>query len=839
MFGKALISILASISGISALIYLIKSFAAQGKKFAPDGQRKDISLAVARYSMFLVFAGIIMASGFLMYQIINHNFSFAYVFSNSSRNMPFALLLSTFYAGQEGSFLLWLLFFAATGYVLFPKARKQDLELPVMGFFMLIVTFLLLLLIIKSPFNFFWESFPQGAKPGMFPQEGRGMNPILENYWMVIHPPILFIGYTFLAVPFVYALSALMKGEYSKWIDHAKPWILASGAVLGAGLMLGGFWAYETLGWGGFWGWDPVENSSLVPWIVAVALTHTISIQRKTEALKRTNLALALMAFCLVVYAVFLTRSGVLSDASVHSFENPGSELSSLLLAFLESVLAISLAMFVYRFRQIKSPALANQASSREFMLALGTAFVVALGALIIIGTSMPLLSSDGVGRAISGVGDIGISIFGAVIIVLIYSFFKTKSTAVFKSFLAISITFSVLLVVSLPLIAKLTIGGHGATIDTVFYNQWTLPIAIALLLSIALTVYLNWGSTSTGTIIRRLIAPVIVAAVATALASGAGLSGLANVLLFFAAVAALAANLEIIARKLIKSPRSLGAYITHVGVAVMMLGVLASGIYSESKTVSLVQNEPREALGLSLLFTGSEELKLPRNDRQTFAFNIEATRRGEKFSIRPEVYYSDFNGRRDPFFEPGIDGGIAEDVYISPKSSDNKYQLELSKDVPAKMPTDTATTIRLGGFDLGDMESAGQDSLIKVGAIVFYRNPQSESVDTLYTKMNLETMECFPVWKKLDGSDLLIGFTHFRPDQTKLSMSQVEISLAEGSPDAPKPLSAEVFTVEVARKPFVSLVWAGVVLVVLGYFWAMFKKSKTRANEPLQSENN
>lgn len=837
MFGKAIISILASISGISALIYLIKAFVSQRDGLSAVGQRKDFALGFARFAMFLVFAGIIMASGFLMFQIINHNFSFAYVFSNSSRQMPFALLLSTFYAGQEGSFLLWLLFFAATGYVLFPKARKQGLELPVMGFFMLIVTFLLLLLILKSPFNLFWEQFPQGAKPGMFPQEGRGMNPILENYWMVIHPPILFIGYTFLAIPFVYALSALMKGEYSKWIDHAKPWILASGAVLGAGLMLGGFWAYETLGWGGFWGWDPVENSSLVPWIVVVAMTHTIAIQRKTESLKRTNLALALMAFCLVVYAVFLTRSGVLSDASVHSFDNPGSELSSLLLAFLESVSAISLAMFIFRFREIKSPALANQASSREFMLALGTAFVIALGALIIIGTSMPLLSYKNVEMAISGAGAWGFPSLAALTIGGIFFFYKSKSSSTFKLLAAITITLGILLIVSLPLIDKLTIGGHGATIDTVFYNEWTLPIAIALLLSIALSVYLNWGSTGSGTIIRRLIAPVIVAAVATALASGAGLRGFSNVLLFFAAVAALVANLEIIVRKLIKSPRSLGAYITHVGVAVMMLGVLASGVYSESKTVSLVQNEPREALGLSLLFTGSEELKLPRHDRQTFAFNIEATRHSEKFSIRPEVYYSDFNGRRDPFFEPGIEGGFAEDVYISPKSSDNKYQLALSKDVPVKMPTDTATTIRLGGFDLGDMESAGQDSLIKVGAIVFYRDQRSESVDTLYTKMNLETMECIPVWKKLPGSDLLVGFTHFRPDQTKLSMSQVEISFAEGGPEAPKLLSAEVFTVEVSRKPFVSLVWAGVVLVVLGYFWAMIKKNKTRAIEPVQTE--
>ncbi len=160
---------------------------------------------------------------------------------------------------------------------------------------------------------------------GFVPLDGHGLNPLLQNFWMIIHPPMLFLGFSSLAVPFVLAVAALGQRNYKNWMNSALPWVLFSALALGAGLMLGGYWAYGVLGWGGWWGWDPVENSSLVPWIVTIILVHTMLVQIVTGKLVRTNFVLAILAYLLVVYSTFLTRSGILANSSVHSFVDPGT----------------------------------------------------------------------------------------------------------------------------------------------------------------------------------------------------------------------------------------------------------------------------------------------------------------------------------------------------------------------------------------------------------------------------------------------------------------------------------------------------------------------------------
>ena len=236
-----------------------------------------------------------------------------------------------------------------------------------------ILSFLFLMLILKNPFTYIWDVFPKdlihaGPIPAsvvnyvwldqakgiwaQYPNEGKGLNPLLQNYWMVIHPQVLFIGFTSMSVPFAYAVAGMLKRDYVSWIRVSTPWTVFGAMVLGTGVVMGGFWAYETLGWGGYWGWDPVENSSLVPWLVCVASIHTMLSQRRSGSFIKTNFVLSILCFIMVLYSTFLTRSGVLGDTSVHSFVEPGMLVYWMLLAGLFLFAAIGFGLFFARMKR-------------------------------------------------------------------------------------------------------------------------------------------------------------------------------------------------------------------------------------------------------------------------------------------------------------------------------------------------------------------------------------------------------------------------------------------------------------------------------------------------------
>ena len=229
--------------------------------------------------------------------------------------------------------------------------------------------FFYLLIAIKSPFQYIWDVAANNVPQGFIPQDGRGLNPLLQNFWMIIHPPVLFIGFASLAVPFVLAVAALWQKKYDKWIQTALPWVLFSALSLGAGLMLGGYWAYGVLGWGGWWGWDPVENSSLIPWMVAIILVHTMLIQMLTGKLARTNFILAVLAYLLVIYSTFLTRSGILANASVHSFVDPGMLAYTLLIIWLVAAAVGGFGMIVLRRKELTIQTPPSTWLTRESML--------------------------------------------------------------------------------------------------------------------------------------------------------------------------------------------------------------------------------------------------------------------------------------------------------------------------------------------------------------------------------------------------------------------------------------------------------------------------------------
>lgn len=330
-----------------------------------------------------------------MLYIFQYRFEYNYIASYSSRNLPIQLLITTFWAGQEGSFLLWAFFAAVIGFVLQRTILHERMESEAMAAYSLVLSFLLLLIAIKSPFQSIWDVAANNLPSGFIPKDGRGLNPLLQNFWMIIHPPILFLGFASLAVPFVLAVAALWKKEYEKWIYDALPWVLFSAVSLGTGLILGGYWAYGVLGWGGWWSWDPVENSSLVPWMVTVMLIHTMLIQMLTNKLTRINFITAMTAYLLVIYSTFLTRSGILANTSVHSFVDTGMLAYTLLIVWFGAIATCGFGMIVLRWKELNIQIHHSTWFNRESMLTTAIIVMGVCAAVILFGTSKPLFSSS------------------------------------------------------------------------------------------------------------------------------------------------------------------------------------------------------------------------------------------------------------------------------------------------------------------------------------------------------------------------------------------------------------------------------------------------------------
>jgi cytochrome c-type biogenesis protein CcmF len=330
---------------------------------------------------FAVHAGALVASLLVLAVLfLRHRFEYAYVTQYSSHALSPALTLAALWAGQEGSVLLWAAIAAVLG--LFLVRQPGSLAGPALFVVGASQLTMMLLLWIRSPFVLLPSA----------PPDGQGLNPLLEDPWMVVHPPALFIGYAAMLVPFALAVAALYRSDHRDWNRMAWPWTLFAVVTLGAGIALGGIWAYKTLGWGGYWAWDPVENASLIPWLLAVALLHGLLIQRTTGALQRTNYLLAALGWITTVGGTYMTRSGVLQDFSVHSFADSG--LNAPLLFYLAWSTIVPAILLAARWRTLTGR-VANWVSvSRESALWLGLMTLVVFAAMVAVGTTAPITTA-------------------------------------------------------------------------------------------------------------------------------------------------------------------------------------------------------------------------------------------------------------------------------------------------------------------------------------------------------------------------------------------------------------------------------------------------------------
>src|SRR3954447_18801952 len=343
----------------------------------------------ARNALLACFGSTLVASLVLAAALLRHDFSFAYVTAHTSRDLPWQYTLSAFWGGQEGSLLFWLLVLTAYGAVAVGVNRRllRDLVawvVPVVGG---VATFFAFMLVaVSSPF----ETRPRAL-------DGAGLSPSLQNPYMVAHPPLLYLGYVGLTIPFAFAAGALLSGRTDeRWIVATRRWTLAAWAFLGVGQLLGSHWAYVEVGWGGYYAWDPVENAALMPWLAATAFLHSVMIQERKGMLRVWNMVLVALAFELSIFGDFRTRSGVIN--SIHSFAK--SSIGAWFLGFVIVTTLFSLVLILWRLPLLRARTKLESALSREAAFLYNNLLLVALCLTVLWGVIFPILTELFLGQS-------------------------------------------------------------------------------------------------------------------------------------------------------------------------------------------------------------------------------------------------------------------------------------------------------------------------------------------------------------------------------------------------------------------------------------------------------
>ncbi len=362
-------------------------------------------LTIARVGFRIHTISVFSSVFLLLYMFSQHMFEYHYVWQHTNSEMPLKYIFAAFWEGQEGSFLLWIFWNALLGNILIKTTK--NMEAPVMMFFVSIQVFLSSMLlgiylgdvnIGSNPFTILLREHSDFIKAPIFTNpsyllqlDGRGLNPLLQNYWMTIHPPTLFLGFSLTAIPFCYALASVVTQKFNEWVKPAISWTFLSIGVLGLGILMGGAWAYEALSFGGFWAWDPVENAVLVPWLTLVAGGHTLLVYKNKKSALFSTLFLLILSFIFILYSTFLTRSGILGDASVHSFTDLG--LSGQLLIYLLFYIILSFILMVVYRKKLLINSTDEHVSSREFWMFIGSIILLISSIQIVFSTSFPVLN--------------------------------------------------------------------------------------------------------------------------------------------------------------------------------------------------------------------------------------------------------------------------------------------------------------------------------------------------------------------------------------------------------------------------------------------------------------
>jgi cytochrome c-type biogenesis protein CcmF len=569
---------------------------------------------VAERAVYAVAALVSVAIGSLAAAFALSDFSIMYVAETSARAMPLPYRLAALWGGQDGSLLLWLWILTAysTAAVVTQRHRNRVL-MPWVAAILLgnQLFFLVLLNFFTNPF----ELFP----PGQAPSDGAGLNPLLQHPLMTIHPVMLYTGFVGFAVPFAFGFAALITGELgTTWFRTTRRWSIFAWATLGVGVLLGGRWAYEVLGWGGYWAWDPVENASFMPWLVATAFLHSVMIQEKRNMLRIWNLALIGLTYTLCLFGTFLTRSGIVQ--SVHAF----AQTEWFGRVFLAYVATMALAFFVPLFlrrKQLRSPNRLESAVSREASFVLNNWVFVAILFVVFTGTMFPVLT-----EAVQGV--------------------KTTVGPKFFNTLGGPLALLLLLLTGVgPLIAWRRASTTSLRRQFVGPGLWALAMAAALLVGIGMGARTGWYAFTAWTLSAFVVGTIV---------QEYGRALRARMRHGESAPRALATLLR-------RNQRRYGGYVVHLGIVFILAGA-AGAAFNEERLENVKPGDTIEMDGYQLRYMTAQPL--PQQHFGGAVARVALFRDGEPLAtMTPEkrVYWLE----QQPASIPSIRSTLREDLYL------------------------------------------------------------------------------------------------------------------------------------------------------------------------------
>lgn len=708
----------------------------------------------------------------------NDQFEFLYVFGHGDAETDLRYKIAGIWAGQQGSFLLWAATTCLFGLFALPRVGpyRQWYRL----FFCVFLVVLCGILAYETPFD---VARVNGV--ALLPKTGVGLVPSLQNYWVIIHPPTIFLGFGSLAVTAAYAFAAMATGNLIAWVPLARPWAILSSALVGIGLCMGGFWAYETLGWGGFWMWDPVENVSFVPWLFSVALLHGMLVQQAKKTWYGANLVLAGLPFFSFCYGTFLTRSGFLSDASVHSF----AEMNKVALWLLAAFVALG-AVGYYVFYALRGRKLVKELSAptpedgltREKAYASGTLLLCGLAASTAIGMSIPFFLS------------------------LMHRNSKVVEEGLYNKVVSWFFIPIMLLMAFAPFISWRKMEWKA------LLNRLTIVLGIACgLTGFALLAFKwsNWGISN----------PI-------SFPGNLQISALPWITFLVAlCIFVLVANVWRIAEVAKQSTWSIGGFLAHIGLATLMAGLIISHGFERKEEVLIQKGDPGKALDYNIAyegFTNSEEGgAFDRNNHVKFLLTDQ--RSSQSFEAFPGFYYTvQSDQQMEPMVWPYLMHGLGQDLYFTlhPPQLDVWETPLPFKIGETKDPDSKGIEVTYKGLRTEGKFGEGRTFYADVDVRITNRDGTS-SVRSVSPSLKVTKEGFVPDFPEI-GSGLSIGLDHMdAADKT----AYLQVHFAEA-----------IWPVDLFYKPMVILVWAGAGIMTLGGFLAAFyrKSPRTKPTKPI-----
>lgn len=602
---------IADIGRISLLLAFVAAAYATLASLIGYGQDRAAATASARNAILVIFPLVGIASLAIIYSLVVGDFSLEYVASVSSLGMPTYLKITALWGGQAGSILFWNLLLAVFLFAAMLRQWRGEEHLVPLVVFVLAVTqgfFLLVTNFLENPFN----------RLAMIPADGQGLNPLLRHPGMIIHPPMLYLGFVSLTIPYAFAMAALLKGDKDDgWIRTTRRWTLVGWLFLSLGLILGGRWAYDVLGWGGYWAWDPVENASFMPWLAATAFLHSVMIQEKRSMFRLWNMALIILTFALMIYGTFIVRSGVIT--SVHSFAQ--SAIGPFFFCFLALVLIGSIVLIIMRLEQFKAEHHISSFLSREAAFLLNNYLILGILVATFIGTTFPILSEWVTGEKMN-VGEpyyekVNGPLFAALLLLMgiapLTMWFRTSVER-----LQMALRWPALVTTVIVAVLYFVVPLHG----------WGSPLGLWIVIfATILTLLEFWKGTS-----ARMKS-----------------KGESPWLAF--------SNL------MARNRRRYGGYWIHMGVLVMAFGVIGTEFYQEQTQIRLATGESVTLGRYSMTFNGMRQYA-GADDLMITEANLSLYENGrlvKTLTPRNELY----TRTRQPMTIPDLRATIGEDFYV------------------------------------------------------------------------------------------------------------------------------------------------------------------------------